>query len=366
MDDVTVYGGSFEGCLINLETVLHRCIEKNLVLNWEKCHFMVNQGIVLGHIISKEGIEVDKAKIEMISKLPSPTNVKTVRQFLGHAGFYRRFIMDFSKIAKPLYKLLKKDAKFMWDEDCHRSFEELKAYLTTISIRRAPNWKLPFEAMCDASDLAIGAILGQREGGKFYVVYYASKTLNEAQRNYTTIEKELSAIVFALDKFRAYLVGSDIIIFTNHSALKYLLTKQNAKARLIRWVLLLQEFNLQIRDKKGVENVVADHLSRLTIAHNTHNPPINDEFLEESLLLVENTPWYAHIANYLATGELPTDWNAQDMKFFFAKVHSYYWEEPFLYKYCADNIIRRCVPEAEQQGILSHCHENACGGHFAS
>ena len=115
------------------------------------------------------------------------------------------------------------------------------------------------------------------------------------------------------------MVGSDIIIFTDHLSLKYLLTKQNAKARLIIWVLLLQEFNLQIRDKKGVENVVADHLSRLTIAHKTHNPPINDEFPEESLLLVENTPWYAHIANYLATGELTADWKAQDKKFFFTK-----------------------------------------------
>ena len=144
--------------------------------------------------------------------------------------------------------------------------------------------------MCDASDLAIGAVLGQREGRKPYVVYYASKTLNEAQRNYTTIEKELLAVVYALDKFQAYMVGSDIIIFTDHSALKYLLTKHNVKARLIRWVLLLQEFNLQIKDKKGVENFVVDHLSRLTIAHNTHDPPINDEFLEESLLLVESTP----------------------------------------------------------------------------
>ena len=118
MDDITVYGGIFEECLINLETVLHKCIEKNLVLNWEKCHFMVNQGIVLGHIILEKGIEVDKTKIDLISKLPSPINVKTVRQFLGHAGFYRRFIMDFSKIAKPIYKLLEKDAKFIWDTDC--------------------------------------------------------------------------------------------------------------------------------------------------------------------------------------------------------------------------------------------------------
>ena len=113
MDDITVYGGDYEERLTNLEAIPQRCIEKNLVLNWEKCHSMVNQGIVLGHIIFSRGIEVDKAKIEPISKLPSPKNVKTVRQFLSHAGFYRRFIKDFSKIGKPLYKLLEKDAKFV-------------------------------------------------------------------------------------------------------------------------------------------------------------------------------------------------------------------------------------------------------------
>ena len=366
MDDITVYGGDFEECLIHLEAILQRCIKKNLVLNWEKCHFMVNQGIVLGHIISSRGIEVDKAKIDIISKLPPPTNVKTIRQFLGHAGFYRRFIKDFAKIAKPLYKLLEKDAKFIWEENCQKSFEELKSHLTTAPVVRAPNWQLPFEVMCDASDLAIGAVLGQREDGKPHVVYYASKTLNEAQRNYTTTEKELLAVVYALDKFRVYLVGADIVIFTDHSALKYLLTKQNAKARLIRWVLLLQEFNLQIKDKKGVENVVADHLSRLTLAHDTHSTPINDEFPEESLMHLETAPWYAHIANFLTTGEIPVEWKGQDKKYFFAKIHSYYWEEPFLFKYCADQIIRKCVPEEEQQGILTHCHESACGGHFAS
>ena len=342
------------------------CIEKNLVLNWEKCHFMVKQGIVLGHIISSRGIEVDKAKIDIISKLPPPTNVKTIRQFLGHAGFYRRFIKDFSKIAKPLYKLLEKDAQFIWEEDCQKSFEELKFHLTTAPIVQAPNWKLPFEVMCDASDLAIGAVLGKREDGKPHVVYYASKTLNEAQRNYTTTEKELLAVVYALDKFRAYLVGADIVIFTDHAALKYLLTKQNAKARLIRWVLLLQEFNLQFKDKKGVENVVADHPSRLTIAHDTHSAPINDEFPEESLMQLEKAPWYAHIANFLTIGEIPAECKGHDRKYFFTKIHSYYWEEPFLFKYYADQIIRKCVPEEEQQGILNHCHESSCGGHFAS
>ncbi|WJZ99816.1 hypothetical protein VitviT2T_018231 [Vitis vinifera] len=327
---------------------------------------MVQQGIVLGHIISKSGIEVDKAKVELIVKLPSPTNVKGIRQFLGHAGFYRTFIKDFSKISKPLCELLVKDAKFVWDDKCQKSFEELKQFLTIAPIVRAPNWKLPFEVMCDASDLAMGAVLGQREDGKPYVIYYASKTLNEAQKNYTTTEKELLAVVFALDKFRASLVGSSIVVFTDHSALKYLLTKQDAKARLIRWILLLQEFNLQIRDKKGVENVVADHLSRLVIAHDSHGLPINDDFPEESLMSIEVAPWYSHIANFLVTGEVPSEWSAQDKRHFFAKIHAYYWEEPFFFKYCADQIIRKCVFEQEQSGILSQCHDSACGGHFAS
>ncbi|RVW23220.1 hypothetical protein CK203_100443 [Vitis vinifera] len=141
-----------------------------------------------------------------------------------------------------------------------------------------------------------------KEDGKPYVIYYASKTLNEAQRNYTTIEKELLVVVFALDKFRAY------------------------------WQ--------------------ADHLSRLAIAHNSHVLPINDDFPEESLMLLEKAPWYAHIANYFVTGEVPSEWKAHDMKHFFTKIHAYYWEEPFLFKYCADQSIRKCVHEEEQQGIL--------------
>nr|CAN67503.1 hypothetical protein VITISV_016516 [Vitis vinifera] len=348
---------TFQRCMLSIfSDMVERIMEVFMVTSpymEEKCHFMVDQGIVLGHIISEKGIEVDKAKVELIVKLPSLTTVKEVRQFLGHAGFYKRFIKDFSKLSKPFCELLAKDVKFIWDEKCQRSFDQLKQFLTTTLIVRALNWQLPFEVKCDASDFAIGVVLGQIEYGKPYVIYYASKTLNEAQRNYITTEKELLAVVFALDKFRAYLVGSFIIFFTDHSALKFFLTKQDAKARLIRWILLLQEFDLQIRDKKEVENVVADHLSRLAIAHNSHVLPINDDFLEESLMLLEKTPWYAHIANYLVTGEVPSEWKAQDRKHFFAKIHAYYWEEPFLFKYCADQIIRKCVPEEEQPFPMS-------------
>jgi hypothetical protein len=142
--------------------VLIRCKEKNLILNWEKCHFMVKQGVVLGHVISPRGIEVDKAKVDLISNLPPPRTVKEIRSFLGHAGFYRRFIKDFSKISRPLCSLLAKDAPFLFDDKCCQAFQTLKTALTSAPIIQPPNWNVPFEIMCDASDYAIGAVLGQR------------------------------------------------------------------------------------------------------------------------------------------------------------------------------------------------------------
>ncbi|RVW22454.1 Retrovirus-related Pol polyprotein from transposon 17.6 [Vitis vinifera] len=231
-----------------------------LVFVMHRPHF---KGVVLGHIISKEGIQVDPAKIELISKLPSPTTVKENSYGLKHA----------------------------------KNFQEAKVtphYCTNL-----------------------GAVLGQREDGKPYVVYYASKTLNDAQKNYTTTEKELLAVVFALDKFRNYLLGTSIVIFTDHSALKYLLNKKDAKARLIRWILLLQEFNIQIKDKQGVENVVADHLSRVKVESHFEEAQINDEFPDDALCAVEKLPWFANIVNYLATGELPSEWNMETRSIFF-------------------------------------------------
>jgi hypothetical protein len=295
MDDFSVHGKTFMDCLAKLDKVLTRCAEVDLVLNWEKCHFMVKQGIVLGHVISKRGIEVDKAKVQMVEQLPPPTDVTSLRSFLGHTGFYRRFIKGLSKTTKPLKQLLQKDVAFNFDEKCLAAFRTLKSDLVSAPIIQSLDWSQPFEIMCDASDYAVGAVLGQRKEGRVHTVYYANETLNEAQLNYTTIEKELLAVVFAFEKFRSYIVNSKVIVYTDHAAIKYLLAKKDAKPKLIHWILLLQEFDVKIRDKKGVENVVDDHLSRMNRGQDDKEP-VEDEMRDDHLYrILDKDTWMIDI-----------------------------------------------------------------------
>src|SRR5215216_4932855 len=173
--------------------------------------------------------------------MPSPEDIKGIRSFLGHAGFYRRFIKDFSKISRPLTNLLQKDIPFVFDDYCLEDFETLKKALICAPIVQPPNSNLPFEIMCDASDSVVGAVLGQRVDNKLNVIHYASKNLDSAQWNYATTEKQFLAVLFACDKFRSYIVDSKVTIHTEHAAIKYIMEKKDAKPRLIRWVLLLQE-----------------------------------------------------------------------------------------------------------------------------
>ena len=165
--------------------------------------------------------------------------------------------------------------------------------------------------MCDASDYAMGAVLGQRTENIFKAIYYANKTFNETQENYSTIEKEMLAMVFACKKFRPYILGSHVIIHTDHVVIKYLMAKKEAKPRLIRWVLLLKEFDIEIKDKKGSDNVIADHLSRLEMnAEKEKGTEIAENFPDEQLFLLSvQTPWYADIVNYLACGVMPPEFS---------------------------------------------------------
>ncbi|GJX44300.1 reverse transcriptase domain-containing protein [Tanacetum coccineum] len=373
MDDFSVFGNSFSTCLSNLEKMLKRCEDTNLALNWEKSHFMVKEGIVLGHKISKKGIEVDKAKIDVIAKLPHPTTVKGIRSFLGHAGFYRRFIKDFSKISRPMTHLLEKNTPFIFSEECIQAFQTLKKKLTEAPILIAPDWDQPFELMCDASDYAIGAVLGQRIEKHFRPIHYASKTMTEAESNYTTTEKEMLAVVYAFKKFRSYLIMNKSIVYTDHSALKYLFAKKDAKARLLRWVLLLQEFDFKVIDTKGAENYAADHLSRLENPYeNVFDPKeINENFPLETLNMVTSrgdpsTPWFADYANYHAGNFIVKGMSTQQKNKFFKDVKHYFWDDPFLFKTCADQVIRRCVSGQEAVDILTACHNGPTGGHYGA
>ncbi|GJV19638.1 reverse transcriptase domain-containing protein [Tanacetum coccineum] len=319
------------------------------------------------------GFEVDRAKVDVIAKLPHPTTVKGVRSFLGHANFYRRFIQDFSKIARPMTHLLEKETPFFFLKECIESFNTLKRKLTEAPILIAPDWDLPFELMCDASDFAIGAVLGQRKNKHFQPIHYASKTMTEAQINYTTTEKELLAIVYAFEKFRSYLIMNKSIVHTDHSALKYLFAKKDAKARLLRWVLLLQEFDFKVIDTKGAENLAADHLSRLENPYaNVLDPKeINETFPLETLNMVtfrgdSSTPWFADFANYHAGNFIVKGMSTQQKNKFFKDVKHYFWDDPFLFKICADQVIRRCVHGKEAFDILEACHNGPTGGHHGA
>ena len=230
---------------------------------------------------------------------------------MGHASFYRRFIRDFSKIARPLCRLLEKDAKFNFDEFCQYSFEEIKSRLVEAPIMARPGWNKEFEIMCDASDYAMGAVLGHKANKMFKAIYYSSKTFNEAQENYSTTENEMLAMVFSCEKFKPYILGSHAIIQTDHAAIKYLMAKKEAKPRLIIWVLLLQEFDLEIKDKKSCDNVIANHLSRVEKSTvKEEEMEVTENFPNEQLFQLSfQLPWYADIVNFLACGVMPLEFS---------------------------------------------------------
>nr|GFA17933.1 reverse transcriptase domain-containing protein [Tanacetum cinerariifolium] len=355
---------TFQRCMM---AIFHDMIKQTME---EKSYFMVKEGIVLGHKISKNGIEVDKEKIEVISKLPHPTTVKGIRSFLGHAGFYRRFIKDFSKISRLMTHILEKKSPFIFSNECIQAFRILKEKLTEAPIPIAPNWDQPFELMCDANAYAVGAVLGQRVEKHFRPIHYASKTMNQAETNYTTTEKEMLAVVYAFEKFRSYLIMNKSIVYTDHSALKYLFAKKDAKARLLRWILLLQEFDFKVIDTKGAENYAADHLSRLENPYqNVFDPKeINENFPLESLNKVAHqdlsSPWFADFANYHAGNFIIKGMTTQQKQKFFKDARHYFWDDPYLFRTCPDQIIRCCVAGKEAIDILNACHSRPTGGHY--
>ncbi|GJX23761.1 reverse transcriptase domain-containing protein [Tanacetum coccineum] len=288
MEDFSVFGDFFDKCLNNLNKMLQRCKDAHLVLNWKNVTSWSKKELFLDTKCLAQDLKLTKQKIDVISKLPPPTNIK------------------------------------------------------------------------------VGAVLGQKDGKNFHPIYFASKTLNPAQQKYTVTEKELMAVVFVFDKFRSYLILSKTIVHTDHSALKNLFKKQDAKPRLIRWILLLQEFDIEIKDIKGTENVAADHLSRIENEESSDDSEVDNNFPGETLMEIntKDEPWFADFANYFVADIIPKGMTYQQKNKFFSNLKHYFWEEPYLFKVCSDVMIRRCVSGPETRTILDQCHHGSTGGHY--
>nr|GFB32402.1 reverse transcriptase domain-containing protein [Tanacetum cinerariifolium] len=326
MDDFSVFGNSFDNCLSRLDNMLQRCEDTRLCLNGRKATLWSKRALSSAIKFPKMGLRWIKPKSMLLLNYLIPP--------------------------------LSKDTPFVFSEDCIQAFQTLKTKLTEAPILIAPNWDLPFELMCDASDFAIGAVLGQRHEKHFRPIHYASKTLTDAESNYTTMKKEMLAVVYAFEKFRSYLIMNKCIVHTDHSALKYLFAKKDAKARLLRWVLLLQEFDFDVIDTNPYENVFDPK-------------EINEKFPLETLSMVtsrgtSDTPWFTDFANYHAGTFLVKGMSTQQKNKFFKDVKHYFWDDPFLFKVCTDQVTRRCVHGKEALEILEACHNGPTGGHHGA
>ena len=308
LDDFCVYStkAQYAECL---EKCFEQCEKYGISINAAKFQFAVPFGKLVGHIVSSQGIATDPDKVAIIVQLSQPNAVTKVRAFLGHVGYYRRYIYKYANIAIPLTELTKKiDTTPVWTEACTKAFKMLKHKLTIVPVLIPPHWNKDFEVYVDASNVAIGSVLSQKdEKGHDRPIYFASRQLSIAEKNYTITEREALGMIFLVQKYRHYLLSYKFVFHVDHDALKYMINKPQLSGRIARWVLLLQEFNFTIQVRFGKSHANADHLSRIN--QETGSEPVNDEFPNAALFSVDIIPLeYADIIHYLSTQQFPSDY----------------------------------------------------------
>eukprot|EP00253_Pinus_taeda_P025189 PITA_25189 len=301
----------------------------NLLLSPEKCEFLMTEGTVLGHTVSRQGLQADPSKVAIIKMVPPPQKVRDVRSFLGLTRYYRRFIKDFRKLSLPLFGLLAKDVEFKWSDDYQKALNELKDKLVSAPILRGPNWALPFHIHIDASNKAIGAILGEVEEKLPYAIYFVSKNLSKAEMNYTVTEKESLPVVHSLNKFQHYITSYQTFVHTDHAAIRYLMNKPDVNAR--------------------------------------EEETVDDQFPDEHLFsILVLSPWFADIANYQVSTQFPPHLSSKEKSRIMRKSASFTWIGGNLFKLGPDQILRRCEREEEVFYILLTSHDGPREGHFAA
>ena len=379
LDDFAVFGTRLAHPEY-LRKCFERCRETNLRLHPGKCFIGVTEGTLLGHVVSAQGVQVDMDKVTAILCITAPCCVREVRGFLGAVGYYRRFIEAYARIAIPLTELLKKDIEYDWTAARQAAFEELKRRLAIAPILAPPNWDLEFHVTLDASGFCVSAILWQYgEKKSERPIHYASRQMSEAEKKYTTTEREALAVVYACKKFRHYLLGYKVIFHTDHNSLKDLVNKADLSGRVARWILLLQEFDYEVQFKSGKSNGNADYLSRMR--GDPAPADLNDEFPDEFPDLIGGyrdkeisvfqassgrISSYSEIRDFLYSGSLPPGLNREEKSIFVHNAGPYTLVKDILFKVGADEKIRRCVEEDEKQTIMYALHFGPSGGHFAA
>lgn len=294
LDDIVIFGDTLEVHNKRLKEVFERISQFNLKIQPDKCEFLRKEVMYLGHLITENGVKPDPKKVTAVLNYPTPKTPKDIKGFLGLSGYYRRFIKNFSSLTQPLTQLLKKDQPFVWTSTQQNSFDILRKILTSEPLLQYPDFEKPFYLTTDASNLAIGSVLSQGNLPNDLPIAYASRTLNKAESNYSTTEKELLAIVWSVKHFRPYLYGRKFFILTDHKPLTWLFNVKDPGSRLVRWRLLLEEYTYKILYKPGKLNQNADALSRIQIQDEIENPINSDQLINsnEALINVTNATTY--------------------------------------------------------------------------
>ncbi|KAL3681416.1 hypothetical protein R1sor_024372 [Riccia sorocarpa] len=364
LDDLCAHGPRVTH-ISTLRATFEACRKARISLNPDKCFFGASCGPLLGLLVSRAGTSINPRKIDCILQIPIPETVRDLRKFLGCTGYYRRFIFRYAVITTPLTALLQDLVDFFWSEHCQASFELLKLKLVEAPIIRSPDWTLPFHMLVDTSTTATGSVLSQLdENNKDHPIYYASRQLSKAERNYAATELECLGMIFSVQKFRHYLLGTQFVLHVDHQALRYIVNRPSRSGKLARWMLLLHEYTFTVEYKPRTLHINADYLSRLP--GDPSPTAIDTEPIDFSLLsITTQAPWTEQIKHYLSTGNTPTDLSTGKTKTFHLNVLSFTVISGTLYRMGPDHVLRRDLDTDEIPVVLKSCHSDEAGGHFS-
>ena len=383
IDDVIIPGWCFEDHLSNLQAVFQRLRQAGLKLQPKKCAFLQRQVNYLGHVVTCDGVAADPTKVEKVATWPTPTTTKEVQQFLGFAGYYRRFVRDFAEIARPLHRLTERTSVFRWTDECQAAFKELRQRLVTAPVLAYPDYSKPFTLDTDASATGIGGVLSQQDSdGRERVIAYASRVLSKPERNYCVTRRELLAVVYFAQQFKPYLLGRRFTLRTDHGSLTWLKNFKEPEGQLARWLERLQEFDCEISHRRGRKHTNADALSRRP-CRQCGRESHSEEPTVSAVVLA--TPEAEHrksqleddlIGPFLRAKEAnkkPGQREAQAMSPS-ARRLSQIWDqlvihEDLLYRRYAspangDILLQLVVPKSQRADVLRDLHEGVLGGHL--